>query len=162
LTGCDTANWGTDDLELTKEDMESAAESTDLPVSGGSVSQIRTLSIYSIDGIENTLVPLNVPVQSGKKITPEFVLDEVIENLDEKVEVKEIEIENERIYVIFDSSYAPLRDCSKEYETLILDCISNSLLDNISYVNEVVFRSDKGAYRSDNYSFGKNEVYSSN
>ena len=161
LTGCDFPGQEEDDLELTEEDIRSAADNNSaLSASGGSVSAIKTLSIYTIDGIEETLVPLNVPI-STDRITPEFVLDEVLRNLDEKVEVTEIDIEKARIYVTFNSDYAPVKKCSKEYETLLLDCISNSLLDNISYIDEVVFRCDKGAYQSDNFHFEEDEVYSS-
>ncbi len=160
VTGCSFPGQNEDDLELTEEDIRSAADNGSLAVSGGSVSEIRTLPIYTIDGIGNTLVPLNVPI-STSRVTPEFVLDEVLRNLDEKVEVTEIEIEKARIYVTFNRDYAPVKNCSEEYETLLLDCISNSLLDNISYINEVVFRCDAGAYQSDNFHFEEDEVYSS-
>lgn len=160
LTGCVFPGQKEEDLELTEEDMESVADSKALTASGGSVSEIKTLSIYTIDGIEETLVPLNVPI-STDRVTPEFVIDEVLRNLDEKVEVTEIEVEKARIYVTFNSDYAPVKKCSEEFETLILDCISNSLLDNISYIDEVVFQCGEGAYQSDNFSFGKDEVYSS-
>lgn len=160
LTGCSFSGPGEEDLELTEEDIRSAADNGTLAASGASVSEIKILSIYTIDGIEDTLVPLNVPI-STNRVTPEFVLDEVLRNLDEKVEVTEIEIEKARIYVTFNSDYAPVKNCSEEYETLILDCVSNSLLDNISYIDEVVFRCDTGAYQSDNFHFEEDEVYSS-
>lgn len=149
-----------DDLELTEEDYQAASMTLPPAVSEGSVDVMDVISIYTIDGIEETLVPLNVAVHT-ERITPEFILDEVIRNLDEKVDVTEIEIEKKRIYITFNEEYAPVKNCSEGYETLILDCVSNSILDNISYVEEVVFRSGEDAYHSKNFTFEKDEVYSS-
>lgn len=149
-----------DDLELTQEDIQSVNHQDYGNVTGSSVNAVRTVSLYTIDGIEEQLVPLKVPIGSSR-ITPELIVDKVIENLDERIVVTEIEVEKKRIYVTFSNEYAPIRKCSQEFETLILDCISNSLLDNIPYVEEVVFRSETGAYHSDNYEFGEDEVYSS-
>ncbi len=69
-------------------------------------------------------------------------------------------MEKSRIYVSFSDEYPPIKKCSETFETLILDCVSNSLLDNLSYVDEVVFRAEKGAYHSSNYTFEPDEVYS--
>lgn len=163
LSGCSFFGYEEDaDMELTAEDI-SLVKSTVAPVavSEGSVSQIKTVSIYTIDSIEEELVPLKVPM-STDRITPEFILDEVLSNIDEKVEITEIEVENSRIYVSFNNDYAPVKKCSRKFETLILDCVANSLLDNISYINEVVFQCEDGAYHSYNFEFQEDEVYCSN
>lgn len=160
LSGCSFWENTVDDMELTEEDLQSAVQS-DIPVaSGGSASGIQTLSIYTVDSIDETLVPLKIPMNTDR-VTPAFIVDEVIRNLDEKIEVTEIEEEKSRIYVTFNSDYAPVKKCSAEFETLILDCISNSLLDNISYIDEVVFRCEDGTYHSDNFIFEQDEIYSS-
>lgn len=148
-----------DNTELTQEEIESAGHMTVESVSGSSVSGTRTLQIYTIDE-GRRLAPLRVPVTSAK-ITPELTVDKVLENIDEQVVVTEIEVAKKRIYICFSDEYAPIQKCSKKFETLILDCISNSLLDNIPYVDEVVFRSEKGAYHSENFTFEMDEVYSS-
>ncbi|MCM1245082.1 MAG: hypothetical protein NC293_05475 [Roseburia sp.] len=161
MAGCSFLNEPEDDMELTQEDIQ-MAENSEMPaVSGSGVSGIQTLSVYTVDGINEQLVPLKVPVDSDTRVTPAFIINEVVANLEEKIEVTEIEEEKSRIYITFDSEYAPIKKCSKKFETMILDCISNSILDNISYINEVVFRAGDGAYRSDNFAFGEDEVYSS-
>lgn len=151
-----------EDLELTEEEIAEANQSIPKAATGTSVSskKVQTMLIYTVDSIQGQLVPLKVPLESSR-ITPELILDRVLENIDEKVEVTEIDVEKRQIFVTFNSKYAPLHKCPKKLETLILDCISNSLLDNIDYVDEVVFRSENGAYRSENYAFGIDEVYSS-
>lgn len=148
-----------DSTELTQEEIESAGHMTVESVSGSSVSGTKTLQIYTIDE-GRRLAPLRVPITSAK-ITPELTVDKVLENIDEQVVVTEIEVVKKRIYVRFSEDYAPIQKCSKKFETLILDCISNSLLDNIPYIDEVIFRSERGAYHSENYTFEMDEVYSS-
>ena len=143
-----------------KEDIQSVSHKQYTDVSGSSVDAIQILSLYSIDGVNEQLIPLKVPMESSR-ITPELIVDKVIENLDEKIVITEMEVEKKRIYVTFSDAYAPVKKCSKKFETLVLDCISNSLLDNVSYVDEVVFRSSTGNYHSNNYEFGEDEVYSS-
>lgn len=161
LSGCGTLNYGEDqDMELTQEDYDTVAVSAAPAASGGNSNTIQTVSIYTVDSIEEVLVPLKVPMNT-ERITPEFIIDEVIKNIDEKVEVTEIEVEKSRIYITFNGDYAPVTKCSEKFETLILDCISNSILDNVSYIEEVVFRCDDGNYHSDNFTFGEDEVYSS-
>ena len=159
--GCSVFKPEEDEMDLTEEDMLSANDNNGIMgVSCGCVSTVNTLYIYTIDSIQEELVPLKVPV-GGNSVTPAFIMDEVIRNLDEKVEVTEIDIEKSRIYITFNEDYAPVRKCSENFETMILDCISNSILDNIPYIDEVVFCGKKGAYRSDNFSFEEDEVYSS-
>ncbi len=160
LSGCSFFQ-GKDDTELTQDEIESAANHKVFQsASGSGVSSIDTMLIYTIDDIEGQLVPLKVPIAS-ERVTPELIVNEVLDNIDEKVVVTEIETVKKRIYVSFSEEYVPIKKCSKKFETLILDCISNSLLDNISYVNKVVFRSEKGAYHSSNFTFEMDEVYSS-
>lgn len=158
--GCSMIKQEEDDMELTEEDILSARDNRITGVSSGSVSTVNTLYIYTIDSIQEELVPLKIPVD-GSHITPAFIMNEVIRNLDEKVEVTEIDIEKSRIYITFNEDFAPMKKCSRNFETMILDCISNSVLDNIPYINEVVFLGEKGAYQSDNFSFEEDEVYSS-
>lgn len=160
FAGCDLWKSGADDTELTDEDLRLVSEEPVAATSGNSVQVIQTLSIYTIDSISESLVPLKVPI-TVKNITPGFVMDEVIKNLDEKIEVTEIKVEKSRIYITFNDLYVPIKKCSRKFETLLLDCVSNSLLDNLNYIDEVVFYSGDEEYRSDNYHFKKNEVYSS-
>ncbi len=160
LTGC--SFWDMDEyekMELTQEEIETAKKK---PIPTGSAESVamKILSIYTVDSVEEQLVPIRVRMNT-ERVTPEFILDEVLTNLEEKVVVEECSVENRRIYVVLNETYAPMNNCSKRFERLILDCISNSLLDNIEYIDEVVFQGKKGAYESENFSFEKDEAYSS-
>ena len=159
LGGCNYSLYN-DEEELTTEDIQQASQAT-FPVETPDKSkEMKAISIYTFDDKEEVIQPININVEQ-KRITLEFILNKVIENLDVKVGIKEISVDNKKAIIVFDSSGAPIKGTSSTVETLILDCFSNSILDNISYVDSIVFRTDKGAYRSDNMELGKNEIYSS-
>ena len=48
---------------------------------------------------------------------------------------------------------------SKEVETSILDAIAQSLLDNLTDYNKVIFRIMGDSYQTDNFSFDLNHIY---
>ncbi len=160
MTACGFVQNEYDEMELTEEDIRSVQQSP-IPVATANViSDIETISIYTIDTMEYELVPVKVRVNS-EYITPQYIMEEVLRNLEAKVEVVEIGVENKKMIVTFSDQYAPIVGCSARFETLLLDCISSSLLDNISYIDEVIFRCPDGAYKSEHFSFGEDEVYSS-
>lgn len=148
------------DLDLTQEEIDSVQNSTPAAISTPKKRNIKTISIYTVDAVNEELMPISVPLYDND-ITPAFITDEVINNLEDTIKVTELEVEKGQIFVTLDSHYAPVYNCSKKYETLVLDCLANSLLDNLSYVEDVIFRCDTGAYHSQNYDFKINEVYRS-
>ena len=124
-------------------------------------STIETLSIYTIDSDTMTLVPVTVE-KGNNKITPAYITSLVEGNLeDDSIRVYSAEQEDTRIIFSFYADGKPFVNCSKTMENLILDCFANSLLDNIENCNEIVFRCENKAYKSEHYSFKKNEVYAS-
>lgn len=124
-------------------------------------SSIETLSIYTIDSDTMTLVPVTVD-RGDNAITPAYITSLVEGNLeDDSVRVYSAEQEDTRIILSFYADGKPFINCSKKMENLILDCFANSLLDNLDNCNEIVFRCEDKAYKSEHYSFKKNEVYAS-
>ncbi|MGN1206544.1 MAG: hypothetical protein ACI4SQ_06105 [Eubacterium sp.] len=148
------------DLDLTQEEIDSVQNATPTAISTPKKRTIKTISIYTVDTISEELMPITVPLYNNE-ITPAFITDEVINNLEDTIKVTELTVERKQLFVTLDSNYAPIKNCSRKYETLVLDCLANSLLDNLSYVDDVIFRSDTGAYHSANYDFEINEVYRS-
>lgn len=121
----------------------------------------KTLSIYTIDTDAMTLAPVTLK-RGNESITPEYITSLVEESLDdETIRVYSIEQKDNCIFLSFYSNGKPFVKCSKKMENLILDCFANSLLDNLDNCSEIVFRCEDKAYKSANYSFKKNEVYTS-
>lgn len=150
----------TSDMDLTQEEIDSVQDTTPAAISTPQKRNIKTISIYTVDTVNEELMPISVPLYDNE-VTPAFITDEVINNLEDTIKVTELTVERRQIFVTLDSQYAPVKNCSKKYETLVLDCLANSLLDNLSYVDDVIFRCDTGAYHSVNYEFDENEVYRS-
>lgn len=124
-------------------------------------STMKTLSIYTIDSDTMTLVPVKVK-RNTDKLTPEYITSLVEDSLDdETVRVYSVKKVNDRIILSFYRDGKPFVNCSKKMEILILDCFANSLLDNVESIKNVVFRCEDKAYKSENYSFKINEVYTS-
>lgn len=124
-------------------------------------SMMKTLSIYTIDSDTMSLVPVTVEKRENT-ITPAYITSLVEGNLeDDAIRVYSAEQENERIILSFYADGKPFVNCSRKMENLILDCFANSLLDNLDNCSEIVFRCEDRAYKSEHYSFKKNEVYAS-
>ena len=57
--GCSMFNSEEDEMDLTEEDILSANDNRIMGVSSGSVSTVKTLYIYTIDSIQEELVPVS-------------------------------------------------------------------------------------------------------
>lgn len=120
------------------------------------------ITIYSINSDNMTLIPLSVKKEDQKKYTVTDICNLVIDNLEEDdIILTSCRLKAKTAYISFSSKGKPIKNCSKKMEKLILETISNSVLDNIDSCEKVVFQCDKQAYESENQSFEKNEVYAS-
>jgi hypothetical protein len=120
-------------------------------------SGIETISLYAIDSDAQDI--MQITVENDEKLTLKTIVSLVIQNLDEKVEVASTNIEDGKAVVTFSNNTAPIKNCDEKTERLILECFANSILDNLEECSAVIFRSKKGAYKGENFSFGKYEVY---
>lgn len=124
-------------------------------------NQVETILVYSIDPDSLTLIPVAVK-KEDKKITARYIVSLVLNNLGEyNIEEPVLRRDGHRLYVSFSQEGEPVRNCKRKVEKLILDCFANSLLDNIEPCSEVVFQINGEAYKSKNFDFKKNEVYTS-
>ena len=80
---------------------------------------------------------------------------------DEDVRVDHVEQQKNVVVVSFDSKAKPVKRCSKQMETLILNCFASSLLDNVKDCKKIIYRCKNKRYKSSHRSFGFNEVYAS-
>lgn len=124
-------------------------------------NNMKTLTIYSINSDNATLIPVSVK-KSTEKMSEKYIASLVLENLnEEEIVVDSVKKQGKKVILSFSSKGKPIQKCSKTMENLILECFSNSLLDNVKGCSEVIFRCDGKAYKSKNQSFGLNEVYAS-
>ena len=118
-------------------------------------------TIYSIDSDTMSLIPVVVKKEE-KTLTAEYITYLVTQNLeDEDVRVDHVEQQKNTVVVSFDSKAKPVKRCSKQMETLILNCFASSLLDNVKDCKKIIYRCKNKRYKSSHRSFGFNEVYAS-
>ena len=98
-------------------------------------STMKTLTIYSIDSDTMSLIPVVVKKEE-KTLTAEYITYLVTQNLeDEDVRVDHVEQQKNVVVVSFDSKAKPVKRCSKQMETLILNCFASSLLDLMKFMH---------------------------
>ena len=114
---------------------------------------------------KSTMKTLTIPVvvkKEEKTLTAEYITYLVTQNLeDEDVRVVHVEQQKNVVVVSFDSKAKPVKRCSKQMETLILNCFASSLLDNVKDCKKIIYRCKNKRYKSSHRSFGFNEVYAS-
>ena len=149
--------------QITQSSSPSSTTSQSNPTTSPDSDETKdkTVEVYTIDMEQMTTSPLKTNLKRSD-VTPKLIVDVVISNIDEKVGVSQIKQDGTRVTVVFKSGMAPLKGCEGKMEELILECISNSLLDNIDSCQSVVFQSERGPYESGHFSFGMNEAYATN
>lgn len=124
-------------------------------------NKMKTFTIYSIDSDTMSIVPVSVP-KKGNGISAEYILVLVMDNLSEnKIATPTVEMKGKKLIVSFEAAGEPVKNCNRKMEHLILECFSNSLLDNLKNYDGIIFRVEGKAYKSENLKFDLNEVYAS-
>jgi len=91
-----------------------------------------------------------------------ILITESLEDAGYEIGVRSTVCDGENVVVDFDSDMYPVTGLTKEEEKAVLDAIAQSLLDNLTEQNGVVFRVMGEAYETENFSFGKYYVYMKN
>lgn len=124
-------------------------------------STMETLTIYSIDSDSMALVPVMVK-KKKQTYSAEYITYLVTQNLDdEDIRIDHVEQQKDTVIVSFSAKGKPITGCSKKMETLILNCLASSLLDNVPDCRKVIYRCEDKAYKSEHRTFKRNEVYAS-
>ncbi len=140
---------------------EEQKEEPALPSPSPAGSVMETITIYSINSDTMSLVPVSVK-KTGKKLDGKSVVSLVTGNLNGiDIKITAVVQKGKKIYVSFSSDSKPVVSCNKTMEKLILDCLSNSILDNVDSCHQVIFQKEGKAYQSEHRSFGLKEVYAS-
>lgn len=125
-------------------------------------SNTRELPIYTLndDSMECEAVVAMIP-DTGK-ITAQIIVDTVVDAIGEhglQVGIDAVTSDKDRVIVSFKSDSAPIWNTGSGVESTILDCIAQSLLDNLEECKNVVFRVDGKAYESGHNYYEIDEPY---
>lgn len=146
------------------EDKEEPIESPLISESPGTSvePEMIELPIYSMNDESLEAEAAIALIPGDVKISAEVVVDAVVEAFNElsiEIGVEDVISEDNRVIVSFFSDTAPLETVGSSVEGTILDCLANSLLDNLDFCNEVVYRKEGQAYESGHYAYGIDEAY---
>lgn len=119
----------------------------------------KEIPIYTINYDTLECEPSLIVASDTATISARYIVDEVIANFREHISIHDVFSENDRIIVSFSKDSAPAVNVSKDMESVMLDCISYSLLDNIENCNSVGFRIEDKAYESSYITMEYDESY---
>ena len=152
LTAC-----GDGDAEPQKSaEVTAAPEDTATPAPA-----FETITVFTIDTSSMSLKASRVKKKEDDD-SLSYLAQLVLDNLeDDEIHLDKVEQEGDQAIIYFDSKGKPVTGCDEEMEGLILECFANSILDNAEGCHGVIFRTEKGAYESENLSMEEDEVYAS-
>lgn len=120
------------------------------------------LPVYTVNVDTGDIETVTALVPNDSKITPELIVDTVVEAMaDQSIEVgiESVTTKDDAVIVSFYKDKAPLSEMGSGYEAAILDAIAQSLIDNLDDYSKVIYRAEGEAYVSGHIELGINEVY---
>lgn len=127
------------------------------------LSELKELSIYSIDGQTAEKVALTAVVSSEREVTPELIVDKVVESMADEtfvIGIDSVTTIDDTVIVSFLDDQPPVINVGSSVESEILDAIAQSLLDNLEgNYHKVIYRVMGKEYTSGHFSFDLNHVY---
>lgn len=157
IAGCGNQKEG--GKEVTQTETPSTQEVT---ADGEKTEEI---DIYTINETSLELEDVKAVVSYEGELTPEIVVNAVADSFYEhgiELGIDHVETEEDMVIVSFtgeEKGKAPLCNTGSGVEGVILDAVSQSLLDNIDSCKEVVFRIEDRAYESGVFAFDYDQAY---
>lgn len=143
------------------EKKEDAAEDSDKDTKKLADDEIE---IYTINNDTLDSTPTKIQVEEKQEVTPELIVEAVVKDFSShslEIGIDSITTSGETVTVSFQYGAAPLSGVGSDVEETILNCISDSLLDNVKGCKAVVFQAEGGPYQSGHLEFGVDEIYAS-
>lgn len=119
------------------------------------------LMVYVVNSSEQ-LEPVYALVPADTKITPQLIVDTVVDSMADRslmIGVESVTTRDDTVIVSFYSDKPPLTGVGSGFEISILDAIAQSLTENLEDYNKVIYRVEGGPYRSGHIELGPDEVY---
>lgn len=157
----------------TKEHQKKDSASTQKPnVKGGlesipeiedTLSKSKKLHIYCINDAGDEIEETDLLINQETAISASLVVEKAVEefaNQDLVIEIdKVLEDGKGNVFVSFKKDSAPEKGVEEDVEYLILECISQSILDDVETSKAVIFQIEGAAYQSSHISFDLNEAF---
>lgn len=139
------------DFKQDKDYKEALANTTKLP-------------IYCINDDTGEIETVEIFIDQKTELSSSFVVEKVVEEFSNhalKIGIDKVDEDDKgNVVVSFKKNTAPEYGVGEDVEYLILDCISQSILDDVDSSKAVIFQIEGDAYKSSHISFKLNEAYS--
>lgn len=129
------------------------------------LSEMKEIFYYTVNPDTFETEAVSAVVNGDIADDPDTLMLMVADSLEDagyEIGIRSTELDKENVVVDFYSGMCPVTGLTKEEEKAVLDAIAQSLLDNLTEQNGVVFRVMGEAYDTENFSFGQNYVYMKN
>lgn len=153
-------NQEEENKEVTTNNAPKNTETTEVPSDIKPKANVE-LPIYTLNS-DSEIEAATAMITEDSKITPELIVNEVVESMADKsivIGVESITTEKDAIIVSFNDNQPPLTDVGAGIETAILDAIAQSLIENLPDYNKVIYRVEGKAYTSGHIEMDVNEPY---
>lgn len=163
--GTDEAKSQTIEVEDESGDAPDAADedsNKDNTESNDEKEQSTEIDIYGINEESLESEPAHAIIEG--EVTAKSIVQAVVDDYKAKsieIGIYDVSEEDAKVIVSFEYGKAPLANVGSDVEETILNCISDSLMDNLDSCESVVFRAEDGSYESGHFAFDYDEVYAS-
>ncbi|SES92118.1 hypothetical protein [[Clostridium] polysaccharolyticum] len=169
LSESSAASGGKETKEHQKNDSDSLQKSNvkdgleSVPEIKDTLSKSKKLHIYCINDAGDEIEETDLLINQKTDISASLVVEKVAEeftNQDLVIEIdKVLEDDKGNVFVSFKKDSAPEKGVEEDVEYLILECISQSILDDVETSKAVIFQIEGAAYKSSHISFDLNEAF---
>ena len=119
------------------------------------------LIIFTVNSNSN-LEPVTALVPADEEITPELIVDRVVDAMADQsllVGIESVKTDGDAVIVSFYSDQPPLNNVGAGFETAILNALAQSLTDNLDDYHKVIYQVEGGPYSSGHIELDVDEVY---
>lgn len=141
----------------TAEDEEELIPTPNIPL-----MKTKEIFIYSMNANSTQKEAITALVPEETELTPNLIVTMVEDAMADAsfiIGVESVTTDDDAVIVSFMDDQPPVMNVSKEVEAGILDAIAQSILDNLTDYNKVIFRIKGDSYQTDNFSFDLNYIY---
>ncbi|MDD3174253.1 MAG: GerMN domain-containing protein [Herbinix sp.] len=120
------------------------------------------LPVYTVNAEQGNLEPVTARVEEGSELTPELIVNTVVEALADQsitIGIDSVTTDKDAVIVSFKKDESPASNMGSGYEGAIMDAIAQSLIDNLDDYSKVIFRIEGKAYVSGVFEMDINDVY---
>lgn len=158
-----------DDITITKQPQITGESGPTNGIGGdsgtGNQTALKIVEYYTVSLATDNVSTVRVVLDADTEISPALIVDLLIDSLeDEAIElsVDYVKAEDNICIISFDNSIYSISKLGTDFEYRVLDCVAQSILDNIEGCIGVVYRINGNSYSTGNITLGVDEIYMDN